>query len=282
MKTILFPALAAGLFVAAPLSSCAAPAAPLLAPAQMPATGAVTLRGYGKVTATFAPNRAEFVCQSADKADLLMGKLLADAFWDAGTAHVQKTVTQNKVALRVHEQDGYGALLAARAGNRVLILSAPDEATLLKSAAKEPLVQSAGTVFAPAKDYPIYLDFYDLRAFKFYTGAMGSSIGLDTHWPFIKKFGLGGITVQGPNTNFNNPAPGVIEWAPYDYEVKEASANGGMIMPSLWLGGEVALWMHNDYPNSMMQPSPTALEGAWGYGVGTTGAHFLSWGLPKA
>ena len=280
MKTILIPILGAALLAAAPLSSCAAPAAKT-ALAPMPKTGTVTLRGYGQVAATFAPNRAEFVCENADKADLLMGKLLADEFWDAGDAHTQKTVKQGNVNLIVHQQDGAGALIAARAGNRVIVLSAPDVAALLQSASKEPLLKNADTKFAPAKAYPIYLDFYDLRAFKFYTGAMDSRLGLDTHWPFIKKFGLGGLTVQGPNTNFNNPAPGVIQWAPYDYEVREASKNGGMIMPSLWLGGEVALWMHNDYPDSMMQPSPTALEGAWGYGVGTTGAHFLSWGLPQ-
>ena len=285
MKTFLIPALGAALLVIAPLSSCAAPAkiAPaLLAAPNAPANGAVKLRGYGRVTTRFAPNRAEFICENADKADLLLGKLLADAFWDAGEAHLQKEVKLGKATLTLHEQDGYGALLAARNGNRVVVLSAPDQAALLQIAAKEPLVSQAGTRFAPAKAYPIYLDFYDLRAFKFYTGAMDSRLGLDTHWPFIKKFGLGGLTVQGPNTDFNNPAPGVIQWAPYDYEIREAAKNGGMIMPSLWLGGEVSLWVHNDYPDSMMQPSPTALEGAWGYGVGTAGAHFLSWGLPPA
>lgn len=294
MKKLLIPAFAAGSMAFAPIAGCAAPATSpqnpfiltqslsLVKPVALPQTGVVALRGYGRVAATFAPGRAEFICESADKADRLMGKLLADAFWDAGASHTQKTVQVGKASLTVHEQAGYGALIAARNANRVVVIGAPDEAGALQIAAKEPLFRQAGTLFAPAKAYPIYLDFYDLRALKLYTGAMNepTAIGQDPHWDFVKKFGLGGLTTQAPNTNFNNPAPGVIQWAPVDYEVRQAAAAGGMIVPSLWMGGEVSLWMHNDYPFSMMQASPSSLLGAWN-GTGPAGAHFLSWGLPQ-
>ena len=240
----------------------------------------VALRGYGEVSALFAPNRAQFRCESAQKADLLLGKLLADLFWDAGATHTSKTVRLGNVSLVVHQQAGYGALVAARSGVQVLVIGARDEASLLQAASREPLLKAAGTKFAPGQAYPIYLDFYDLRALKFYSGGLDSpsGIGWETHWPFVKKFGLGGLTLQAPSTPFGNPAPGVIAWI--DSAVRVASQEGGMIVPSLWTGGEVALWMRNDYPNSMMQPAPSALLGAWN-GAGPAGASFLSWGLPK-
>ena len=217
MKIVLIPTLGAAYSSPRRSPSCAAPVAPtalqsLRAP--LPLNGTVTLRGYGQVAATFAPNRAEFICENADKADLLMGKLLADAFWTRATRNVVKTVKQGNVSLIVHQQDGAGALIAARAGNRVIVLSAPDEAALLQSAAKEPLFRAAGTRFSPAKDYPIIWIFMICARSSFTPARWIRRLGLDTHWPFIKKFGLGGLTVQGPNTNFNNPAPGVIQWAP--------------------------------------------------------------------
>ncbi len=241
------------------------------------------LRGYGQVTASFTATRAEFECETADYADRLMGKLLADAFWEAGANHIQTTARAGKVSIPLHQRAGYGVLSVARNGNRVVVLGGETPTDVVALATKEPLFQQAGTIFAPAKPYPIYLDFYDLRAVKFYTGAMdGGELGLESHWPFLQKFGLGGLTVQGPSANFNNPASGVVQWAPYDYEVRQAQRSGGMIVPSLYLGGEVSLWDYNDRPFSMMQPSPTALVGAWGYGAATAGAHYLSWGLSGA
>ena len=85
------------------------------------------MRGYGKVLAKFAPGRAEFVCESADKADILMGKALADMFWDSGTEHVQKTLSVGRASVIVHQQPSYGAVVVARNGNRVIVLGAPDE-----------------------------------------------------------------------------------------------------------------------------------------------------------
>ncbi|MEI8196323.1 MAG: alpha/beta hydrolase, partial [Phycisphaerae bacterium] len=52
----------------------------------------VSLRGDGTVTADFFQNRANFVCESAEKADILRGKLRADLFWDARLVAGQKSV----------------------------------------------------------------------------------------------------------------------------------------------------------------------------------------------
>ena len=46
------------------------------------AQDAIELRGYGKVSADLTDKRAVFGCESVEKADILLDKLLADLFWD--------------------------------------------------------------------------------------------------------------------------------------------------------------------------------------------------------
>lgn len=205
------------------------------------------LREYGKVTAAFAPNRAEFDCESADKADLLLGKMLADLFWDAGEAHAQKTIIAGHASVVIHVAPPYGAMAAGRAGSRVIVVGADTEAQLPAALAREPLLTRPGTQFAAQKPYPMALDFYDLKAFRSYVATpMGSSqgFGIDSHWPFLKKFGMNALSFQQPSFNFFNPAPGVVDWSAPDYEVREAERQGGMSIPSFGAGGVAALWYY--------------------------------------
>ncbi|HEY3415862.1 MAG TPA: hypothetical protein VGM23_03165, partial [Armatimonadota bacterium] len=87
---------------------------------------AVDLRGYGKVQASITPQRSAFTCASAEKADYLLGKLLADLFWDAGQAHVITTVKVGGRDVPVHQWGPYGALIAGRNGKQVLVLGGAD------------------------------------------------------------------------------------------------------------------------------------------------------------
>ncbi|MEI6502721.1 MAG: hypothetical protein WCP21_17065, partial [Armatimonadota bacterium] len=241
---------------------------------------ATNLRGYGPVTAKFGDQTALFTCADRDKADLLLGKLLADLFWDAGPAQVRSTVAVAGHTLPCYAWSPYGVMLAAARGRQVLVLGADDAAALAKRAGGEPLLRQSGVRFEPLRPYPRYLDFYDLRAFKAYTHAMSSvrGLGLESHWPFVSKYGLGGLAFQGLGFNFMCPAPGVVEWPPSDYEVGQAERNGGLIVPCATGGGELPLWAWNLYPQATMRPSPTSLLGAWG-GAGASGAHYGSWGM---
>ncbi len=103
--------------------------------------------------------------------------------------------------------------------------------------------------------------------------------GLESHWPFVKKFGLGGIGFQDLAVWTQYPAPGVVTLCTTEYEVREAERQGGLVTIAIAGGGEAPLWIHNQFPSSMMQPSPTSLLGAWG-GAATAGAHYESWWMP--
>ena len=168
-------------------------AAALLAGAAVYAAPTVDLRGYGKVQATITPERSEFVCESAEKADLLLGKLLADLFWDAGGEHTVSTVKLGGRDALVHIWPPYGAMIAGRSGTRVVVVGGADQAEAVARAAKEPVLTAADAVFAPVKPYPVCLDSYDLRSVN--CGHIGGwnnfrySEGID----FIKKFMTGGV-----------------------------------------------------------------------------------------
>ena len=243
------------------------------------ASPAVELRGYGSVEAEFAPGQAVFRCTDAAHADILLGKLLADLFWDAGQDASVRSLSVDGGTVTVHTWGPYGMLVAGRTGPRVLALGAADESTLKALVRQHPEIFHA--VFSPARPYPRYLDHYDLRAYKAYTGAMASAhnLGLESHWPFIKQFGMGGIAFQSLGALHQFPAPGVINFASSDYEMRTPEQQGGVASIGLGTGGEVPLWIYNRMPDAMMLPSPTTLIGAWG-GAGPGGAHFESWWLP--
>ena len=241
----------------------------------------VDLRGYGKVAASFAPGQAVFTCEDETRADWLLGKLLADLFWDAGNAAAEKNL---KVAARevvAHAWEPYGWVALARVGRQVVVAGGEDEAAITERLRQGPLLLNPDARFKPAKPYPGYLDFYDLRAFKLYTHAMSSvhKEGLESHWPFVKKFGLGGLAFQDLGVWTQCPAPGVLTFCSTEYEIREAERQNGIVVAGITGGGEVPLWIHNQFPASMMRPSPTSLLGAWG-GAGAAGAHFESWWMP--
>jgi len=236
------------------------------------------LRGYGKVTARLTPQRGVFECEDEQHADILRGKLLADLFWDAGQNHQKTDVDINGRKIPVHHWSPYGYIAIGATGRQVWAIGADDLKTLTVELMREPLLQGNVRVDLPAP-YPLYLDFYDLKAFKSYTHAMKSTRkeGLDSHWPFIRQLGLGGIASQGLSLSMHCPAPGVVQWTTMDYEILEAERQGGLFVVCPAVGGELPLWLYNRNPAATAQPSPNALLGAWG-GPGSAGAHYESFG----
>ncbi len=236
------------------------------------------LRGYGHVRARIGVQRAVFECESDAKADILQGKMLADMFWDAGTnVKVTKTTVHgHNVTLRSWAP--YGSIAVIRNGKYVIAVGAEDDAKLVARLEGETDTLNGTPISEPTKPYPKYLDMYDLRAVKAYTYAMRGNAGyaLDTHWPFLKKFGMN-VAFQSL-IGRQSPAPGVFEYAPIDYEFEMANKNDGLASVGLIGGGEVPLWVYNRMPFQMTQPSPTSLLTEF-LSSGGNGAHFESWGM---
>lgn len=242
----------------------------------------VELRGYGKVSADLTKNRAVFVCENAEKADILLGKLLADLFWDGTLGHVQKTIAIKGTSLDLHSLPGQGAAVIARAGATVVVIGGSDERETETLAANEPLLAGPGATSRPKKPYPKFLDFFDNRALKGFVHPMHSvhNEGFDAHWAFLNIFG-GGEAMLDPVPVFQSPAPGVFQWSATDYEVSEAERRGGMIAPGAFGGGGAPLWEHNAYPEHMMRASDTTLLSQWGNGsLSESGAQQESWAMP--
>ncbi|MFZ2656032.1 MAG: hypothetical protein WAX69_13965 [Victivallales bacterium] len=160
------------------------------------------LRGYGRVEASITPHRSEFICEDEKKADILLGKLLADMFWDAGGSHIEKTIDMkigwlfvDTMTVPVHLYPPYGALIAGRSKNRVMVFGGKDEQESLSRMKEDGGLSSGKAVFKPSGPYPMYLDFYDLRAWKSATPGLypGNKYQNDDRMQFAKKFCNGGL-----------------------------------------------------------------------------------------
>ena len=250
----------------------------------LPNFSVVNLRGYGRVQATIGGGIVKFLCENPEKADILLGKLLADLFWDAKDKHLEREVSLSSgKKIKIHIYPPFGCIALGRKNNLVLGVGGnTEEEVIRKIKENKELLSffSSDIRFSPEKPYPIYLDFYDLRAFKSYTHAMSSphQLGVENHWKFVKDFSLGGLATQYTDFQFTNPAPGVFELVPADYEVKEAEKNKGLYVICFNFGGNVPLWFYNKYSQDMMGIPENLLLGGWGR-EGAAGAHYESWGI---
>ncbi len=229
------------------------------------------LRGYGKVTAELGKDKAIFHCQDAEHADILLGKLTADLLWDAKDTCKRITVEAAGKSIPAFELPPFGVMTLGASGSDVFTFSAPDAKSLQPLLASE--LKGGDLRFTPAKPYPLYLDYNDLKAFKFYVHAAVSVYGegIASHWEFIKKHGLGGLAAQSLGVVENNPMAGVIDYSKMDFEVMEAERQGGLFVVCPDVGGELPLWMYNKNPDNAAKFSPSYLYQGWSHGsVGAT------------
>ena len=221
----------------------------------------VDLRGYGTVRAFITPERSEFVCENPDKADILLGKLLADLFWDAGKSHVTATITVAGQNVLIHEWPPYGALIAARNGNRVLVLGGADTPDVATRAKKERALTSGKAVFAPANPYPRYLDYYDLRAVS--CGTLGlhpeNKFRYQERTAFTQQFVPGG-NFNGSLAFFGRtPAEGVLpSFSLLDTDLHLAEKNDQLYSISISTG-EWPVWAQDRWPEYVDRQSPLHL-----------------------
>jgi len=158
-----------GLFILLPLAGFADSA---LSPA-FTGWSPVKLRGYGTLAGTFtasqldgSPNSVlKITCDNDDKARLVQAKYLSDL---QATPEVHAiTISAPSGAIPAYEVKDQGAVLAARDGSTVYILSAASPAALARLAQ---LPSAHGKlVFAPEISVPMYMDRWDQYGFRFYS-----------------------------------------------------------------------------------------------------------------
>ena len=209
------------------------------------ASDAVALRGYcGKVDASFGDGEARFACESEEVAQRVYAKLIRDL---GGIS----AIAPKKDGAWFRFASGRRAVVGMR-GNTVVVTER-DDASL---ETPEP------------KAYPPYLDYFDLRALKFYKRPMESYLGygVENHWTFAEKVGIGGLVSHGIEVA-ETKGPGVFSYIPWDFAVEEAAKAGSMLTLSPSFAGRLPLWMYNLYPEKCAKPQRHTLVNDWILGV---------------
>lgn len=233
------------------------------------------LRGYGKVSAELTPTKAIFECETVEKADVLLDKLQADLFWDKTLPVTRSQAKIDSAPVSIWSMPGYGSAVIARSGNRVIVVGGGNESEVASLASTEPLLKEKDVTSQAARPHPLYLDYFDNKAYVVNIYPMSVKEGFDRS--LMKSLG-GGYNVMGPQFEMQCPAPGVYNWANYDYEVREAERQNDIISIGPW-AGPVPLWGRNADPDSLMLPSETTVLGDWG-GSFEAGANIESWMTP--
>lgn len=245
----------------------------------------VVLRGYGPVSVEAGRGKTVFTCQDTAHADILLGKLLADLFWNSGQQAKEIKADIAGVAAVIHEYQPYGAIIAFRTGRNVVVLGDSDAAKLEVSAASDLSLRGTDVRFAPATAYPAYLDAYDLHNVRFHDIPMRTlnKAPLQSQWDFEKKFGGGGMQFTEPGFWSECPAPGVTDWATVDYGLGQAKRNQSYLTLEPNIEGWMPLWYYNNTAFQRAMPSPSILIDAWNNGgAGPAGTTYEGFGLTEA
>jgi len=224
------------------------------------------LRGLGMVDADFGPLVTQFRCESQQKAEWLYSKLRKDLLYSAMKSPQAETMKIDGRELPIWQFANGGSGTLGIDGTTVVVLSGEDRAGLEKIVREE--MAKRKLMFPSGAEHPKYLDYYDFNAFRFYTQAMDSTMneGLDKHWPFVKKLGLGGMSVQSPSLS-ESTAPGVISFIKVDYEMDDAKRHDGFVVLGPSMGGQLPLWMYNRNPGKTAKVQNSTLFSGWSHGT---------------
>ena len=218
-----------------------------LAAAGLVAAGAfaesVKIRGYGEIEASFAKNAARFRCATPETAEIVYAKLIRDIPGCAAAAPS-------------------GAYAVGLKDSTVYVLAGADEGAIEKAFAKDGVRRPA------PKEYPQYLDYFDLKALKFYARPMDSflNLGVENHWPFAKKVGIEGFVFHGIDFA-GTKGPNCYSFQPWDFGVKEAEKNGGMVVLSPSFAGPYPEWVRDQFPEKCAKVQDHTLVTEWIQGV---------------
>ncbi len=238
-------------------------------------TDQATLRGYGKVAVSFSDGAVQLLCEDAGKANVVYSKLTADLHADGTQAPKTEILNIGNKQVPVYAlANGTFGMLAVD-GSSVAIFAAATKDELVKTVTAQ--MKSRALTFPENATHPMYLDFYDNKALKFYVKPMATflNFGIESHWEFINRLGLGGLLSQG--FSFSHiPAEGVEPFSVYDFELANAKKNDGLLVLCPEVGGPLPLWMYNKNPNNVAKIQDSTLFVGWS--VGTVAATFEQYG----
>ena len=226
------------------------------------AAESINLRGYGRVEAEFGDSTTEFRCESPAQAALLYAKLYRDLTgFGARPATRQELERNGRKYPVLRFADGRAAALGLR--DRVVVVVEAENPEALAGEARLDALQ-----FPEPQPYPGYLDYFDLRALKFYKRPQQSLLGygIEKHWPFAKQHGIAGFVTHGLALS-DCPAPGVVSFAPFDYELEAARQADGILTLCPTFGGAFPLWLYNRYPEKTARVQHSTLVTNWNHGV---------------
>ena len=208
-----------------------------------PISAATPLRGYGSVKASFNNNFASFQCENKNFAEIVYAKLIRD---------IKECASSNPIQdYKVGIKDSIVYVVSANSKDEVDTLS-----------------KKLNLEFPEPKPYPNYLDYFDLKALKFYARPMDSlyGLGVENHWPFAKKVGIEGLAFHGINFA-ETKGPSSYSFLPWDYGIKDAERNGGMVTLSPQFAGMMPQWFFERHPEKCAKVQTHTLVTEWIQGV---------------
>ena len=223
-------------------------------------TDSALLRGYGKVNVEFKEGKTVFHCENPKRAGILYSKLIRDMTM-MGVKPLTVEPSQNIPIL----MDVTGkAIVVGLQGNNVVVVEAKDKKSLLNNKTLSKLK------FPATKKYPVFFDYYDLRALKFYKRDMSSFLGygLEKHWPFAKKHNIEGFVFHNKAFAFSRmPAEDIVCFTSADYELDQAAKADGLVTFGGNFGASLPLWTYNLDPKSTAKVQTSTVVSEWQHGV---------------
>ena len=203
----------------------------------------VALRGYGEVSASFLDNAARFKCENRESAEIVYAKLIRDIVGCAAGVPSKPY----KVGIK---------------GNSVYVVSYDTKKDV------DDFIKKFKIETPEPKAYPNYLDYFDLKALKFYARPMDSFLGfgVENHWPFAKKVGIEGFVFHGIDF-VGTIGPNAYSFLRWDYGIKDAQRNGGMVTLCPSFAGMMPKWFFERYPEKCAKTQDHTLVREWIQGV---------------
>jgi len=249
----------------------------------------VKLRGYGTLageitTGTAADGSATSVlkiaCDDAEKAKLVQAKYLSDLQLLPGVQAV--TVAGREGAIAAYGIEGQGAILAARDGANVFVLSAGSADALGKLESGGALPGEGTLVFKPEVEVPMYLDRWDKYGFRFYMSVWQTPKGqrdydLTQEYDYAAKEDHSGMQFWADTCKVNT-AEGLTNDVFWIWGAQAARERGVPLGINTNAGFEAPVWLLNRYRDQAAQKMPGYVGCFYDTGVYNLGAPgWLSW-----
>jgi len=248
----------------------------------------VKLRGYGTLSGQFTNvttadgSQAAVLtikCDSEDKAKLLHAKYISDLQVLPGVQPI--TVIGREGPIPSYAVDGEGAIVAARAGAVVYILSARSPEALGKLESGDSLPAHGALNFKPETAVPMYLDRWDKYGFRFYMYDWTTPDGqpdydLTQEYDYAAKVGCG--MQYWADTCKVNTAEGLTNDVFWDWGAQAAREKGIPLGINTNAGFEAPVWLLNRYRDQASQKMPGYVGCFYDTGVYNLGGPgWLSW-----